>query len=956
MVQFRPAAERGQYDPPVVEDFSQAMSADMQRRIALQQNANQQTEKALQQEVQNAKYTTQNDAALKSLAQFSKTAAKYVEDNAKQTVKDIQDGQDWDFMFGADNPATNLAEEVASEAADMQLSQTKETANQLDQYYGTPVGNAFYKRNAGIGKGLQNERALLINARNRYPAFLMEFRASQTPVTIAGVTKTAAQWSQSTDAAVIGALQQQARYQFIKENGLQFATKRNFTKYMMETMLSAEGNGATNILNTNIQRERKAEAEMIGGNISDSFQTVPSSQYGTVLTEGINDLVTGNTGMDQRAANAAAVGAALNGLLNPQNGVYNPAAITALGQIYLRYDQNGKPIKGTQVEDYPALGKLLRSAEEDMYRAQERQDKRGARNYLAEQLEKINAAGTPDERAQLIQETQAGLGQYGAAGQDAQRTLQSRAPSLELGADAGANERYLERAYQIDGFTPNDDFINYAEEEGLVGSEYAQKMRDRDKPKAIPAASQAAKLVKDTNKALMADSAELVGAKVVETQTGSYFKSERGQFISDSSLTNLMVGLQRQREDIAQRTYNATPGSEEDKVKAVKQALEQFDSAIEKDPNNIYNLNALRNLNLSKALSNENIEELVKGVNTAVQAGKPDEALKLIKAEPAFENMSDEEARAAYAKINQLRNLSQERIQRERKELEGSYIDVTRPVDWTKVEAEYVYEDGKKKLTPGVARQFNLSRGDTLFTPPVTTEYIEYAKDSKNAQQPFHPDLVRFADQLGVNPRTLLIQQAEANGMAPDEYMLPSLTPVPTAIPNSTDPSIDADGNVVQVGQQVGGMGGPSLPDGMAKDQFTPYQGAQWFMREGYSVRGASYLSGNIQTEANWIPNRPPWNDVGAPAGGLASWRAERLDALQEFYGRPVQYISTEDQLKYLVHELTTNPMYKEADRIFRMENPTQRQLIRASKIFWGYGVEGDRYTNAERIYDKVKP
>ena len=161
MVQFRPAAERGQYDPPVVEDFSQAMSVDMQRRIALQQNANQQTERALQQEVENAKYTTQNDAALKSLAQFSKTAAKYVEDNAKQTVKDIQDGQDWDFMFGADNPATNLAEEVASEAADMQLSQTKATANQLDQQFGTPVGNAFYKRNAGIGKGLQNERALL---------------------------------------------------------------------------------------------------------------------------------------------------------------------------------------------------------------------------------------------------------------------------------------------------------------------------------------------------------------------------------------------------------------------------------------------------------------------------------------------------------------------------------------------------------------------------------------------------------------------------------------------------------------------------------------------------------------------------------------------------------------------------------------------------------------------------
>ena len=34
MVQFRPAAVRGQYDPPVVEDFSKAMSADMQRKMA----------------------------------------------------------------------------------------------------------------------------------------------------------------------------------------------------------------------------------------------------------------------------------------------------------------------------------------------------------------------------------------------------------------------------------------------------------------------------------------------------------------------------------------------------------------------------------------------------------------------------------------------------------------------------------------------------------------------------------------------------------------------------------------------------------------------------------------------------------------------------------------------------------------------------------------------------------
>ena len=33
MVQFRPAAERGQYDPPVVEDFSREMAVDSQRMV-----------------------------------------------------------------------------------------------------------------------------------------------------------------------------------------------------------------------------------------------------------------------------------------------------------------------------------------------------------------------------------------------------------------------------------------------------------------------------------------------------------------------------------------------------------------------------------------------------------------------------------------------------------------------------------------------------------------------------------------------------------------------------------------------------------------------------------------------------------------------------------------------------------------------------------------------------------
>ena len=58
-------------------------------------------------------------------------------------------------------------------------------------------------------------------------------------------------------------------------------------------------------------------------------------------------------------------------------------------------------------------------------------------------------------------------------------------------------------------------------------------------------------------------------------------------------------------------------------------------------------------------------------------------------------------------------------------------------------------------------------------------------------------------------------------------------------------------------------------------------------MSMGMPLKGASPLSGNIQSESNWNGMRT-WDDVGAPAGGIVSWRAGRLEALQQRFGRPV--------------------------------------------------------------------
>jgi hypothetical protein len=46
---------------------------------------------------------------------------------------------------------------------------------------------------------------------------------------------------------------------------------------------------------------------------------------------------------------------------------------------------------------------------------------------------------------------------------------------------------------------------------------------------------------------------------------------------------------------------------------------------------------------------------------------------------------------------------------------------------------------------------------------------------------------------------------------------------------------------------------------------------------------------------------------------------------------------------------------YPEADRIFRNPRSTDRDLIRASKAYWGYGEQGDRYTYARDIEAQLR-
>ena len=118
-------------------------------------------------------------------------------------------------------------------------------------------------------------------------------------------------------------------------------------------------------------------------------------------------------------------------------------------------------------------------------------------------------------------------------------------------------------------------------------------------------------------------------------------------------------------------------------------------------------------------------------------------------------------------------------------------------------------------------------------------------------------------------------------------------------------------------------------------------------MTIGFPARGAAFLAGNIQQESSWAGQRT-WDDVGSEAGGLVSWRAERLQALQDKLGRPVTQISDADQLEYLKQEMMTK--YPKQYAVFMNPYSTERELMEASYRFWGYGEEGNRFDYARDL------
>ena len=222
-----------------------------------------------------------------------------------------------------------------------------------------------------------------------------------------------------------------------------------------------------------------------------------------------------------------------------------------------------------------------------------------------------------------------------------------------------------------------------------------------------------------------------------------------------------------------------------------------------------------------------------------------------------------------------------------------------------------------RKLSSITRQEFNPLRGDKL----VTESEIKGAADLYKSDEIIPSHIQRAADAVGMTPLALLQQQLSAYGLEP------------------VNPNV-------------------STPSSRSTTQPTAVEGAQMLMRRGLPLRGAAWLSGNIESESAWRGQRPKWDlgwDGAGQNGGLLSWNRSRLAALEARYGRPSTQISIDEQLDFLLDELKK---YPEARRIFFNPMATDRQLIRASKIFIGYNDtdidQSHRYKTSRSLVNQL--
>ena len=755
-----------------------------------------------------------------ALSKFSKTLNDYAVGVAKQTQQDISDGAIYDeFMrgFGEEgspatpaSQATDKAEEEAITEGIRQGEQVSALANSVERDTGDiAVAQQVRREFGGLAAGVAGEQALLMRAQSSYGSFLATFMESGASFRLNGQNISVREAVSSGDSRLINAAIAAGRFEFIRSNNLQYATKASFVKYLANTIAATEGSIGAAAVRQGIKDQRAAAVSGIEGLAYDQARTTDSVGVGQLFTEISGQFFRSNTGMSRGEANEAAVKSLIEGFTDTGN----VEALEALLDVQQVPNQSGTELRRL-------YGNLIYDA---IDRAEGRQDTLDGRLYndtLDNLEEQLSQTTDPTQRQSLID---GAADQLEAAGLH-RRARELRGQYSELMTDGGHefNATQMEDAI-IRGEIIDPKAVEKAFNRGLITSDERNRLQGLIKQEDF-SKDPVVKSVVDT----YADSAEL------------YFLQQVG--LKKDQFGNTIDPL-----------TGAKPALSPDQARLVLGQIRRDITAIA--AGQAQNVGSNDAATLSTTL-NATLSGWVKD-NLKTDGGK------------YFVG----DLRTSTNGIGQLNAAAVSRVKGyiQPQHLSGKSSIASnqnlKPVDFS----NSVSPAGN--VAPSVIQQFRANRGDKVFT----TGEVKQLFTSWEAGQ-VSPLLADTADRLGLTPLALLNQQLQAHGFPataiPQGFDTPSRS-TPRAVSNSAT-------------------------------------GATYLIqRHNLPVRGAAWLSGNIQQESTWNGQRPAWDDGGALSGGLVSWRAGRREAAERFFGRSLTQVSNNEQLDFMMNEMRTTPQYQ---------------------------------------------
>lgn len=401
----------------------------------------------------------QKSAFLQEASAFSKRALDMWLDIEEQSAKDREIGETYEVLMNGfdERQPKRQAEEEAVVVGEAQAPIVSKMAEQAESQFGIEAAQVVREKHGRLAAGVNGEKALLIQARADYSPWLTQYLSSNATIDFNGQKIRVVDAVNSTNAALRQAAMKQGRFQFIRERGLQYATKTNVVKFLSQQMMTAESSIGSGLATQSIKAERESNKQRIQGLAYAAAKAGNSVDAQSLYNEMSQQARNSNTGLTLGAASDLAISSMIEGFKEAGN----TTALEAMKTVQKVPGQAGTELSKTHLRE---IDEAIAEAKEVNATA----DKAIGQQIENQMYEQLSGVQNTAQRIAIVEQSASDMERAGLWKKA--RKLREDMKSLQTVGGAEVNEAKYEQAIR-DGEITTVEQLNQIRDKGLLTPE-----------------------------------------------------------------------------------------------------------------------------------------------------------------------------------------------------------------------------------------------------------------------------------------------------------------------------------------------------------------------------------------------------------------------------------------------------------------------------------------------------